>query len=58
MSVKRLFGKPLTKPKVVIKPFDPPLVDSVATPIVALDAVEVFDCANWTSLFPPLAPEM
>jgi hypothetical protein len=58
MSVKRLFCKPLTKPKVVIKPFAPPLVDSVAIPIVALDAVEVFDCANCTSLFPPLAPEM
>jgi hypothetical protein len=58
MLVKRLFGNSLTKPKVVIKPLAPPLVDSVAIPIVALDAVEVFDCANCTSLFPPLAPEM
>jgi hypothetical protein len=46
MLVKRLFGNPLTKPKVVIKPFAPPLVDSVAMPIVAFDALEVFDCAS------------
>jgi hypothetical protein len=56
MPVNKLFGKPLTKPKVVIKPLEPPDVDSVATPIVDLEAVVVLDCASWASLLPPVAP--